>query len=38
VVVEVNYRLGMLGFLSLDSPKVSGNQVSTLVPTAVQRF
>ena len=26
VVVSINYRLGALGFLSLDSPTLSGNQ------------
>ena len=26
VIVTINYRLGMLGFLSLDYPLVSGNQ------------
>ena len=26
VVVSINYRLGALGFLSLNSPSVSGNQ------------
>ena len=26
LVVSINYRLGALGFLSLDSPTLSGNQ------------
>ena len=26
VMVSINYRLGYLGFLSLDTPEVSGNQ------------
>ena len=26
VMVSINYRLGYLGFLSLDTPQVSGNQ------------
>ena len=26
VVVSMNYRLGVFGFLSLNSPEVSGNQ------------
>ena len=26
VIVTINYRLGMLGFLSMDDPELSGNQ------------
>ena len=31
VVVSLNYRLGALGFLSLDTPAISGNQGRTFM-------
>ena len=31
IIVTVNYRLGPLGQLSLDTEKVSGNQVISLM-------
>ena len=32
IIVTVNYRLGPLGQLSLDTEKISGNQVISLMP------
>ena len=34
VVVTINYRLGLLGYLSLDTPQLSGNQVHKVMFSA----